>query len=86
MMHVPSADVTAQRETVFKGESLRGMLLTAYGFSELGAKAALGATVAYIGSGLMFLLALLGFWHGLRTPPTEAFAAPATTRRETVNA
>ena len=79
--------VTGQRETVFKGESLRGMLLTSYGFSELGAKAALAATVAYIGAALMFLLALLGFWHGYRTPTTEAFAAPAPARqRETVDA
>jgi len=78
--------VNGQRDTVFKGESLRGMLLTAYGFSELGAKAALGATVAYIGAGLMFLLAMLGFWHGYRTPETEVFAAPATARREPANA
>jgi len=76
--------VTQQRETVFKGESLRGLLLTSYGFSELGAKAELAATVAYIGAGLMFLLAALGFWHGARTPATEAFAAPARRERETV--
>ena len=38
------ADVTAQRETVFKGETLRGLLLTSYGFSEFGAKAGQAAT------------------------------------------
>jgi hypothetical protein len=74
--------VTQQRDTVFKGETLRGLLLTSYGFSELGAKAALAATVAYIGSALMFLLAALGFWHGARTPATQAFAAPTPARRE----
>jgi hypothetical protein len=79
--------VTNQRSTVFQGEMLRGVLLTSYGFSELGAKAAIGALVAYIGAGVMFLLALLGFWHGARTPVTEAFAAPAAAaRRESVNA
>jgi hypothetical protein len=78
------ADATTARETVFKGESLRGMLLTAYGFSEFGTKAAQGATVAYVGAGLMFLLALLGFWHAARTPATEAFAAPEPARREKV--
>jgi hypothetical protein len=72
--------VTQQRETVFKGETLRGLLLTSYGFSELGAKAALAATVAYIGAALLLLLAALGFWHGLRTPATEAFAAPEPAR------
>ena len=34
------ADTTASRETVFKGETLRGLLLTSYGFSEFGTKAA----------------------------------------------
>lgn len=76
--------VNSQRDTVFKGEMLRGVLLTSYGFSELGAKAELGATVAYIGAALMFLLGLLGLWHGLRTSPAEAFAPvePAAARRE----
>jgi hypothetical protein len=64
---------------------LRGVLLTSYGFSELGAKAAQGATVAYIGAGLMFLLSILGFWHGARTPENQAFAA-VEPRREKVSA
>jgi hypothetical protein len=70
------ADVTAQRETVFKGETLRGLLLTSYGFSEMGAKAAQAATVAYSAAGLMFLLSLAGLVHAFRTPKTVAFAAP----------
>ena len=79
--------VTQQRETVFKGETLRGLLLTSYGFSELGAKAGLAATVAYIGAALMFVLSVLGIWHGLRTPATVAFAAPEPApERELVNA
>jgi hypothetical protein len=82
-------DTTAARETVFKGETLRGLLLTSYGFSEFGTKAAQAATVAYLGSGLLFVLAIFGFWHALRTPKTQAFAAPdpipATTDRPPVN-
>jgi hypothetical protein len=74
--------VNTQRETVFKGETLRGLLLTSYGFSELGTKAELAATVAYTGAGLMALLALLGFWHGARTPTTQTFAAAEPQRRE----
>jgi hypothetical protein len=69
-------DLTAARETVFKGETLRGLLLTSYGFSEFGAKAALAATVAYLAAGLMFLLALAGLVHALVTPKTTTFAAP----------
>jgi hypothetical protein len=70
------ADVTAARETVFKGETLRGLLLTSYGFSEFGTKAASFATVAFLAAGLMGLLALFGFIHALVTPKTVAFAAP----------
>lgn len=66
--------VTAARETAFQGESLRGMLLTSYGFSELGNKAGQFATVAFIGAGLMVLLSAAGFYHAYRTPPTVAFA------------
>ena len=75
-------DATANRETVFKGETLRGLLLTSYGFSKLGAKAALAATVAYIGAGVLFLLALAGLVHAMVTPKNEAFAAvEPTTKR-----
>jgi hypothetical protein len=70
------ADVTSQRETLFKGETLRGLLLTSYGFSEFGTKAGQAATVAYLAAGLMLLLAIAGFLHALVTPRSKAFAAP----------
>ncbi|HEX5540940.1 MAG TPA: hypothetical protein VFX60_05160 [Micromonospora sp.] len=70
------AEVSAQRETVFKGETLRGLLLTSYGFSEFGVKAGQGATVAYICAGLLLLLAIVGFVHAFVTPKSAAFAAP----------
>ncbi len=69
-------DTTAQRETVFKGETLRGILLTSYGFSELGTKADQAATVIYLGVILLTLLSMAGFVHALVTPRTKAFAAP----------
>jgi hypothetical protein len=69
-------DVTAQRETVFKGETLRGLLLTSYGFSEFGTKAAQAATVAFSAAGLLLLLGLAGLVHAFMTPKTRAFAAP----------
>ena len=69
-------DVNAQRETVFKGETLRGLLLTSYGFSEFGTKAGQAATVAYLGAGVLFLLVIFGLIHALVTPRTKAFAAP----------
>lgn len=70
------AEVSAQRETVFKGETLRGMLLTSYGFSEFGRKAEQGALAMYLGAALLLLLSVAGLWHAVRTPASEAFAAP----------
>jgi hypothetical protein len=69
-------EVTQQRDTVFKGETLRGLLLTSYGFSEFGVKAGQSATVAYFAAGLMALLAIFGFIHAYVTPKNRAFAAP----------
>ena len=70
------ATLTTQRETVFKGETLRGILLTSYGFSELGNKAAQAATVIYLGVTLLFALSIAGFVHAFLTPRNKAFAAP----------
>src|SRR4051794_38143322 len=68
------AAVTAQRETLFKGETLRGLLLTSFGFSVFGVKGGQVATVAYIVAGLLALLSLAGLFHALRTSKDEAFA------------
>ena len=70
------ADVTAQRETMFKGETLRGLLLTSYGFSEFGTKAGQAALVAYLAAGLIGLLSIAGFIHAFLTPRTKGFAIP----------
>jgi hypothetical protein len=67
--------VTAQRETLFKGETLRGLLLTSFGFSVFGVKGGQVATVAYIVAALLALLSLAGFFHALKTSKYEAFAA-----------
>lgn len=72
------ADVTASRETVFKGETLRGLLLTSYGFSVFGTKAAQAANVAYPAAGLLALIGIAGFVHAFRTSKDEAFAPPQT--------
>ncbi len=71
-----STDVTAQRETLFKGETLRGLLLTSYGFSVFGVKAGQAATVAYLGAALLPLLAIAGLVHAYVTPKTKGFATP----------
>jgi len=77
-------DVSAQRETVFKGETLRGLLLTSYGFSEFGAKAGQAATVAFLASFLMLLLAIAGFIHAMATSKGTAFAPVEPPARERI--
>lgn len=67
---------TTARETLFKGETLRGLLLTSYGFSVFGEKGGQAATVAFIVSALMLLLSLAGLYHAYKTPESKAFAAP----------
>ena len=52
------AEVKRQADTLFKAESLRGMLLTSFGFSVLGEKGAQAATVAFGAAGLIALLSI----------------------------
>jgi hypothetical protein len=81
------ADISGQRDTVFKGETLRGLLLTSYGFSEFGTKASQAATITYLAAALMALLAIFGFIHAFMTPRTRAFApVEEPKKREVINA
>jgi hypothetical protein len=57
----------AQANTLFKGETLRGMLLNAYAFWTVGIVAQIGAIVCFVAAGIMALLTILGFWHMKRT-------------------
>ena len=55
--------ITGQRETMFKGETLRGLLLTSYGFSIFGEKAALAGMLSFLGAIVMLLASVAGFIH-----------------------
>jgi len=68
--------LTSQRNTLFTGETLKGLLLTSYGFSVFGEKAQQAALVAYLAAALLLLLAIAGFVHALVTPKSRSFAAP----------
>ena len=66
-----NAKLATQVETVFKGETLRGLLLNAYAFGTVGMIAGIAAVVAFIGAGLLLILCLLGILHARRVSPTE---------------
>lgn len=55
-------------QTVFRGETLRGLLLNAYAFGTMGTIAGYAAIAAFVGAALMFVLSGLGFAHLRRTP------------------
>jgi hypothetical protein len=55
-------------ETLFRGETLRGLLLTSFGFSEFGRKADQAAWVAYLAALVLLLASIAGVVHALRTP------------------
>ena len=59
-------EVTADRETMFKGETLRGLLLTTYGFSIFGDKAMQAALVCLLVAAVMLVAATAGFVHARR--------------------
>jgi hypothetical protein len=75
-----AAAVNAFRtNTLFTGNTLRGLLLYGYAFATIGTIAGIAAIGAYVGAGVMLILSLLGFWHASRQrrAPDTAAARPA---------
>jgi hypothetical protein len=64
------AKLAGQVDAMFKGTTLRGMLLNAYAFWKMGELALWGAIVAFAGAGLLLLLSALGYAHLRRVSPT----------------
>ena len=62
--------ITGQRNTLFKGETLRGLLLSAYAWSTVGDIAGYAAYGAFIAAAIMAVLVGLGLIHHRRTPKT----------------
>lgn len=58
-----AAAITGQRNSLFKGETLRGLLLTAFAWATVGQIAGYAAIGAFIAGGLMLVLVLLGLRH-----------------------
>ncbi|MGH3478142.1 MAG: hypothetical protein ACRDQD_15045 [Nocardioidaceae bacterium] len=66
--------LAGQKETLFQGETLRGLLLYGYAFATIGTIAGYGAIAAFAGALVLLVLAFLGFRHSRRTR-TEPDAA-----------
>jgi hypothetical protein len=79
------AALADQVQTVFRGETLRGMLLNAYGWWQVGQIMLVSAIVAFCAAGLFLILSLLGIWHLRRAAP-EAEVFPKLGTRVQSNA
>jgi hypothetical protein len=62
------------RQTLFMGNTLRGLLLNAYAFGKLGAIAGYAAIASFVGAGVMLLLGLVGLMHAKRARESAAVA------------
>jgi hypothetical protein len=80
MAHPNDQKLAGLVATVFKGETLRGLLLNAYAFGQMGTIALWGAIVSFVGAGVMLLLSLLGLAH-LQRVPAEAEVKLGTVHR-----
>jgi uncharacterized membrane protein YeaQ/YmgE (transglycosylase-associated protein family) len=82
-----NAALAAQVDAMFKGTTLRGMLLNAYAFWQMGQLALWGAIVSFIGAAILLVLSALGFVHARRVAPAaEVLAGPAADSPVTTSA
>jgi hypothetical protein len=83
LAHPANATLADEVQTIFRGTTLRSMLLEAYGFWKFGQIALVASIVSYIGAGLMLILALFGFIHERRTVPEAEVLPKVATRVQT---
>ncbi len=79
-----NAALAAQVQTVFRGETLRGLLLNAYAFGKIATIMGIAAITAFAGAALMLILSVLGLIHARRSAPqAEIFPKLATPAQAT---
>lgn len=61
-----AAEISAQRDAIFRGEMLRGALLNTYAWSTLGRVAGIAAIAAWIAAAVMAVLVVAGVIHTRR--------------------
>src|SRR5580693_2501799 len=82
-----NAALAAQVQTVFRGETLRGLLLNPYAFGTMGMIAGIAAIAAFIAAIVMLVLSGLGLMHARRvSPATEILSGHPAHARTPVTA
>jgi hypothetical protein len=67
-----SAKLAGERTTLFTGETLRGLLLNAWGWAQIGSIAILAGLLLIVIGAILFLLPVANWWLNLRDPSAEA--------------
>ena len=75
-----STVIAGEVATIFKGTTLRGLLLEAYGFGQMGQIAGDAALASFILAGLMAILVGFGLLHYRRVPATAELGSTTTSR------
>jgi hypothetical protein len=70
-----STVLAAQVETLFKGTTLRGLLLEAYAFGQIGQIVFWASIAAFAAAAVMFVLVVLGYIHWRRVSQTAVLGA-----------
>ncbi|MEU4237086.1 hypothetical protein [Actinoplanes sp. NPDC026619] len=71
--------LAATVQTLFRGETLRGMLLNAYAFWKFGQIALFSAIASFAGALALLVLTIFGYRHARKvSPETDVFEKPAT--------
>ncbi len=69
-------ELAGQRQTLFMGETLRGLLLNAYAFWTFGTIGLIAAWVMFAAAAMLLVLTILGLIHLRRTVESEAVFEP----------
>jgi hypothetical protein len=77
-----NAKLAAEVQTSFRGTTLRGLLLEAYGFWKFGQIALWAAIASFILAGTIAVFVGLGFWHARRVPESAELLTPHTSAQE----
>ena len=62
--------LNGQRDSLFRGETLRGLLLSTFAWSTIGRIAGIAAMVAFVAAGVMVVLVVMGLVHRWRVRNT----------------
>jgi hypothetical protein len=73
MANPADTKLAAEVQTVFRGTTLRGLLLEAYAFWKFGQLALFGAIACFVVAALMAVLTVIGWFHYRRTPEDQEF-------------